>query len=75
MWKKLTSHKRVMYSKFPRIKSFLNKGFFVIGLFRLGNANIYYNGHLVGREMANTGALMIDWNRMKNAGYMEDIVQ
>ena len=74
MWKKLTSHKNVMYSRFPRIKSFIHKGFFVVGLIGFFNRGIYYKGHYIGIERANTGALMIDWNRLKKTGY-DNIIQ
>ena len=71
MLKKLQSHHNVMYSQYPRIKSKFNKGFFVIGLFRY---RIFYNGHLVGKMMEN-GALMVNWNRLKNAGYIDGNIQ
>lgn len=70
MWKKLISHKNVMYSKFPRIKSFFNKGFFVIDTIGPFHYKIYYNRHIVGYEH-ESGALNINWNKLKNAGYIE----
>ena len=75
MQEKILSHKNVMYSRIPRIKSYINKGFFVVSLFGIYYNNIYYNGHFIGKENKQTGTLMIKWSALKRAGYIDNNVQ
>ena len=58
------SHKHIKYSMFPRIMSFLNKGFFFIDTKCFFVNGIYYNGRKVGTEDINTCALKINWPKL-----------
>ena len=58
------SHKHIKYSMFPRIMSFLNKGFFFVDTKCFFTNGVYYNGHKVGIEDMNTCALKINWPKL-----------
>ena len=65
-------HKNIICTKlFPRIKSILNKGFFIIDKNGIFKNKIYFNGHYVGYENKITNATILSWEEIKNAGYMD----
>ena len=70
-WKEVKHHKNVRYSRFPRISSLIHKGFLVVDINGFFRNNIYLNGYWVGRENEETGALMLNWDRLYNLGYMD----
>ena len=61
----------VIYSRIPYIKSLLDHKHLVVQIEGWFRNYIFYHGHIVGYECPDWGNLIIDWPKLRAAGYKE----